>query len=37
MKNKEEEKEGKPTEIKNAVFIIIALIAAIIVALWFTL
>jgi len=37
MKESEEEKEGKPREIKNIIFVIIALVVAIAVALWFTL
>jgi|GEM_PF-1004846 len=37
MENKEEEKEGEPHEMKNVVFLIIALAAAIVLALWFTL
>jgi len=37
MEKKEEGKKGKTHEIKNVVFIIIALIIAIILSLWFTL
>lgn len=37
MEREQEEIEGKPHEIKNAVFIILAIIAAIAVSLWLTL